>query len=191
MTMNFKISWTLQKFLISLNSILTNSYNTWLTHFVHMSFYLPVAKLPQKQCYLNGQEIFISCPEVPCEWGEHLNGALIFLFVLFSLKWGLPCMKRARSVRSFMSIFKKQGFFFFFYTADLKWVRVWGVNVLWMNTLHQALGWKLHTNSCLKGLNISQAEQDRHIAQVYGYTEQGALKGPEEWGRWSNQCVLH
>ena len=113
MTMNFKISWTLQKFLISLNSILTNSYNTWLTHFVHMSFYLPVAKLPQKQCYLNGQEIFISCPEVPCEWGEHLNGALIFLFVLFSLKWGLPCMKRARSVRSFMSIFKKLGFFFF------------------------------------------------------------------------------
>lgn len=45
-------------------------------------------------------------------------------------------------------------------------------------------------SSCLKGLNISQAEQDRHTTQVYGYTEQGALKGPEEWGRWSNQCML-
>lgn len=56
MTMNFKILWTLQKFLISLNSMLTNSYNTWLTHFMYMSFYLPVAKFPQKQCDLNGRK---------------------------------------------------------------------------------------------------------------------------------------
>lgn len=133
MTMNFKILWTLQNFLISLNSILNNSYNTWLTHFVHMSFYLPVAKLPQKQCYLNGQEIFISCTEVPCEWGEHLNGPSSF-YLSFSLWSGGSHVWRELAQWGHSWAFLRSKDFFFFYTADLKWVRVWGVNVLWMNT---------------------------------------------------------
>lgn len=46
-----------------------------------------------------------------------------------------------------------------------------------------------HIVHCLKELNISQAEQDRYIAQIYGYTEQGAFKGPDEWSRWNNLHV--
>lgn len=52
--------------------------------------------------------------------------------------------------------------------------------------MHQAL----NTASALKELSISQAEQDIHISQIQGYTEQGLFKGLNEWSRWNNLCVL-